>query len=80
MGLLFRVRRVAKRMSKNKSELTGFEELKLAREQLLARESCPVKRETLKEWIKEVEGLIKTHKIWQAAIKGGEIFLLQKVV
>jgi hypothetical protein len=77
---MFRVRRVAKRMSKDKSELTGFEELKLAREQLLARESNPVKQEILKEWIEEVEGLIKTHKKWQAAIKGGEIFLLEKVV
>ena len=67
-------------MSKNRSELREFEELKFAREQLLARESNPVKQETLKEWIKEVEGLIRTHKTWQAAIQGGEMFLLEKGV
>jgi hypothetical protein len=67
-------------MSKHIGELTGFEELKLAREQLLALESNSVKQETLKEWIVEVDGLIKTHKLWQAAIKDTEIFLLEKVV
>jgi hypothetical protein len=39
-----------------------------------------VKQETLKEWIGEVDGLIKTHKLWQAAIKGTQIFLLEKVI
>jgi hypothetical protein len=67
-------------MSKHNGELTGFEGLKLAREQLLAIESNSVKQETLKEWIVEVDGLIKTYKLWQAAIKGTEIFLLEKVV